>query len=356
VARPGPVRLKLHALASSAAVPLAVHLELTQRCNLRCCHCYVDCGDYADETPEVSIERWVELVGELRDAGCMTVVLTGGEVGLRAGWLTVAKAVRDNGLMLAVLTNGTAMTTGELHELVRLRPVRVAVSLYGPTAEVHEAVTRTPGSFERTVATMTFLREQGIRVRASVVLMQENFSGYQSTRELAWSLDCEPVLDFTIAPRANGDTDVLTHRLTRVQLEELLRDVVAPLLESWEPERGDDVPARLRKVGSCGAGATGGFVAANGDLFPCVGFLPSFGNVGLRPFVDVWTSPAARAHRLAMARTLDACTGCQAMSTCITACPRRSLAENGDMSAAAEWTCLVARVLRDLQKESKKTA
>ena len=60
---------------------------------------------------------------------------------------------------------------------------------------------------------MVTLRELGVRVRASVILMRSNFHDLTATRELAKSLDCEPVLDFILVPRSNGDTDVLRQRI-----------------------------------------------------------------------------------------------------------------------------------------------
>ena len=110
-----------------------------------------------------------------RAMGCWSVALTGGEVGCRPGWLTIAQHVRDLGMSLTVLTNGTTFSEQDLHDLADLRPSVVSLSLYGSTAGVHEAVTGVPGSFERAIHTMVTLRKLGVRVRASVILMRDNF-------------------------------------------------------------------------------------------------------------------------------------------------------------------------------------
>jgi len=342
--RSGRVRAKLHSLAGRAAVPVAVQLELTQRCNLRCCHCYLG-GSVSSELPT---RRWLELVAEIRELGCMQVSLTGGEIALRGDWLEIAERVRQLGMMLTVLTNGTLMAPEELDQLAKLCPSRVSVSIYGPCAAVHEAVTGVAGSFEKSVATVRHLTRRGIRVRAAIVLMRRSFAAYGATRDFALSLGCEPVFDFTVDPTALGGTDVLAHRLSTAQLNDFLLREIVPTRHS-RPRAGDELAAhpRERVVGECGAGSSSAFVSAAGGLYPCVGFLPGFGSVATRPFKSAWHSEKATRHRRRMSRVLAACQSCEAADGCVSTCPRRSLVEMGDSALPTEWSCHIAKVLHD---------
>ena len=153
---------------------------------------------------ELPTSAWLRVVDDLAAAGCMSVALTGGEVALRDDWLRIAAAIRERDMMLSVLTNGTLLDEATIDALATLRPVRVSVSLYGATPAVHEAVTGVPGSFEATARAMRGLRERGLRVRAGILQMRENFDELEATRELALSLGCEPVVDFTVAPRTTA--------------------------------------------------------------------------------------------------------------------------------------------------------
>ena len=340
----GRLRAHLHALAGRSAVPIAVQFELTQRCNLRCCHCYLG-GSVSSELPT---DRWLELVTEVRNLGCMQVCLTGGEIGLRSGWLEIAERVRRDGMILGVLTNGTLMTEEELDTLAALRPSRVSVSIYGDSAAAHEAVTGVAGSFEKTVASVRHLTQRGIRVRAAIVLMKRSFGTYAKTRDFAVSLGCEPVFDFTVAPAADGGTDVLSHRISTAQLDDFLLREIAPLQRSRpQDENGPALRRPERTVGECGAGSSSAFVSAAGELCPCMGFMPSFGNVAGRPFEEAWRDEESVRHRERMSEELRACRDCEAADRCVSTCPRRSLIECGDIGLPTEWSCHVARFLHE---------
>lgn len=344
------VRAKLRRLADSTAVPLSAHLELTRKCNLKCNHCYVE----GSGGPELSDVEWLRLLDEARAMGCWSAALTGGEVGCRPGWLTIAQHVRDLGMSLTVLTNGTMFTEQTLHDLADLRPSVVSLSLYGSTPGVHEAVTGVPGSFERAIHTMVTLRKLGVRVRASVILMRDNFHDRLATRELARSLDCEPVLDYVLVPRSNGDTDVLGLRIDDEQVETFfrLRDRLVAEEGNSEP-RLDALAGRSRTVGMCSAGRSAFFVSAGGDVLPCMGFEPPFGNVRRQRFAEIWSSPQAGAHRRLMAQPAEQCMSCEVAASCSLACPRRSVVEEGDARIPGEWVCRSAAILHAVRKTGR---
>jgi len=146
-------------------------IELTSRCNLRCVHCYASCGPERGERLETDTVRAV-----LDDAGRLGfrfVQFTGGEPTLHQDLLGLVAHARSCGLEVELFTNAQLLTRSLIGTLLR-HDVRFAVSLYGHRPEVHEAVTRTEGSFERTVQGIRWLREAGARMRVAVVLMEQN--------------------------------------------------------------------------------------------------------------------------------------------------------------------------------------
>src|SRR4029077_1730623 len=65
------------------AVPITASLELTLRCNIRCLHCYNFDRDEARpacDTPELTTAEILRVMDDLRAAGCLFVMFTGGEV------------------------------------------------------------------------------------------------------------------------------------------------------------------------------------------------------------------------------------------------------------------------------------
>ena len=194
----------------------AVLLEITKRCNLRCYHCYV-AGPTGDE---LGTERILALLDEFAGEGCISVTLTGGEVGLRDDFLTIARGVKQHRMTLNVLTNGTAFRDEDLDELAALKPASVSVSIYGSTPAGHEKVTGVAGSFARSLATVRRLRERGVRCNIRSVLMRENFDDFTNIASLAGDMGCDYRFDPTVAPRADGDGDVLEHRVSGKELRD----------------------------------------------------------------------------------------------------------------------------------------
>ena len=79
-----------------AARPHYAVWELTLRCDLACHHCSSRAGRARPD--ELSTERALALVVELRDLGIEEVTLIGGEAYLRSDWLDIVRAVRASGM------------------------------------------------------------------------------------------------------------------------------------------------------------------------------------------------------------------------------------------------------------------
>jgi len=62
------------------------------------------------------------------------------------------------------------------------------VSVYGATAEVHDRITRTPGSFAAVMQGLCYLKEAGTAFTVQIVPMRDNFHQYEAMKELAKSL------------------------------------------------------------------------------------------------------------------------------------------------------------------------
>ncbi|HVK85885.1 MAG TPA: radical SAM protein [Kofleriaceae bacterium] len=182
-----PAHVALVQLASwldTPAVPLtregAVRLdgfdtmfvELLGQCNERCVHCYAD----AAPTVTDALEREVvmRVVEEARALGFRRIQFTGGDP-LLCDFLpaAVARAAEVGFPSIEIYTNGLALTDGLLAELAPHRP-SFAFSFYSMNSEVHDAVTRTPGSHRRTLAAIDRAVARGLSVRVAIVVTTQD--------------------------------------------------------------------------------------------------------------------------------------------------------------------------------------
>src|SRR5262249_56502631 len=98
--------------AEERRLPVQGTVETTFRCNLNCVHCYVNepAGSRSARERELSLDRLKELVDEIVEAGGLTLLLTGGEVLVRADFPELyLHAVRPGPRALG-FTNGTPVT------------------------------------------------------------------------------------------------------------------------------------------------------------------------------------------------------------------------------------------------------
>jgi radical SAM protein with 4Fe4S-binding SPASM domain len=128
--------------ASLPRVPLRCFWEITEACNLRCIHCEVDAGRRAPD--ELSTEEAWRVAGELADAQCESVCLTGGEPLLREDWPELSRRLHELGLRVTVITNGVLVDRPMVQRLLAAGVFGISVSLDG-SREVHDRI-RLPAS------------------------------------------------------------------------------------------------------------------------------------------------------------------------------------------------------------------
>ncbi|MBP7865825.1 MAG: radical SAM protein [Acidobacteria bacterium] len=259
-------------LTTHLRVPLSGGLELTRRCDLRCTHCYV--GDRAagglGHKPELPTRRWHELLDEITAAGCLYLLLTGGEPLLHPDFPALYRHAKGNGLVVTVFTNGNRVDDSILDLWRDLPPHTVEISLYGATAAVYEAVTRVPGSFDRCMAGVRALVEAGLPLRLKTVLLTTNRHEFAAMKALAEELNAPFRFDAAVFPRLDGDRAPLALRVppeAAVELEFTGPERLHEYLDYLKRHEGAVVAENLY---SCGAGMTLFHVSAEGRLQPCL--------------------------------------------------------------------------------------
>ena len=122
-------------------------IELTERCNNNCIHCYINQPANDQEIKERELST-AEIQGILKEAvslGCLTVRFTGGEPLLREDFEELYLAARRLGLKVMIFTNATLITPRLAGLLARIPPREtMEVSVYGMRKRSYEAVSRSP--------------------------------------------------------------------------------------------------------------------------------------------------------------------------------------------------------------------
>ena len=325
---------EMAAKALKLNIPLSVQLDLTYRCNERCIHCYLDHDDHGEmNTAEIK-----GLLDQMADAGVFFLTISGGEIMMRKDFFEILEHAHARTFSIKLKTNGVLIRKKEAERIRALGVESVQISVYSHRAEVHDAITKMPGSFRQTIEAVRLLRTVGLHVTMANVLMVQNAQDYPGVRALANELGAQCTLDPTITPMMDGDRSILELNVDKAALREVFRDIalVGNVEEFCAPPQGVDEDAL--DMLPCSAGHTACYVSPYGDVYPCVQFpLPS-GNVRRTKFVDIWRdSPQLREVRSITLRDMPSCSQCTHGATC-TRCPGLAYLE-GNMRGPSYQDC-----------------
>jgi radical SAM protein with 4Fe4S-binding SPASM domain len=339
---------RAHEWAYKNHVPLNASIELTLRCNIRCLHCYNFDRDEpraACDKPELSTEEILRVMDELRAAGCLFVALTGGEALSHPDLFVFIDHARKLNLSVQLLTNGTMLKPGVAARLATFENLLgVSVSLYGATAEVHDAVTQMPGSFRRTWDGIKSLRHVGVSVRLKYILMRQNAHEAAAMRATAEETGLPYLMDLTITSRHDGSNGSLATRLDRGQLEELYRGPLYDIALRKPREHTDETfPC------NCARGNVG--ITATGDVIPCVSVPWPAGNVREQSFAEIWkSSPVFQKIRGLKIADYEHCAPCDHQKYC-----KRNrgaaLTASGSYTGIDPFVCAQAEIAHQIADE-----
>jgi radical SAM protein with 4Fe4S-binding SPASM domain len=276
------------------------------------------------------------LLAELAQAGTLYLTFSGGEIFLRPDLFELIAEAKRLRFDLRLKTNALLVTEARAQRLRALGVRQVDVSIYSVDPEIHDAVTKIPGSLVRSLAGIERLVALGVRVKINCPLMRSNVAGYRGVRALAERLGVPCGFDPMISARNDGDTGPVLLRIGRADLKRVLGD--AALNPEPLPATSPDVRPDLDET-LCGAGHNACYVSAYGDVTPCVALPIVCGNIRHTPFAQIWRdSRDMRKVRDIRVRDLPTCSGCAASAFC-TRCPGQALVEDGDLFGPSSAAC-----------------
>src|ERR1700681_4582148 len=271
-------------------------------------------------------------------AGVFYLTVSGGEILMGRDFFEILEYARLRTFCIKLKTNGILIRKQEADRIKSLGVESVQISIYSHIPEVHDAITKLPGSLADSIEAIRRLRAHGIHVVMANVLMVKNADDYTGVRALAAELGAQFIMDPTITPMMDGDRGVLSLNVDENALREVFRNeaLVGNVEEFCAPPQGPDADAL--DMLPCSAGHTACYVSPYGDVYPCVQFpLPS-GNVRRTKFVDIWRySPRLNEVRSMRLRDMPTCSQCTHGATC-TRCAGLAFLE-GNMRGPSYQDC-----------------
>ncbi len=325
---------KFFDLAARANVPANVVIEVTYRCNLKCIHCYIVNRNQI----ELTIEEYRKLLDELSSLGTLVITITGGEPLIRKDIRDLLEMVSEKGFAIRLFTAGFYLDASFAEFLSKLNILEVEMSIYGSEADVHEYVTKVPGSFEKLVSAAKFLIKENIRTNLKFIAMKHNYREVLEVKKLATSIGANFYYDTIITPKDDLSRDPLKLMLDYEEMREfysLLRS------EEWK------FPSRDVDDFICNAGISTMAISPYGEVFPCVQLRMLAGNIKERPISLIWKESSI--FKFLRERRLKdyLCGGCPLLNYC-NPCIGAIWLEKGKINSCSEALRNRAMVMREL--------
>ncbi|MCD4699074.1 MAG: radical SAM protein [Phycisphaerae bacterium] len=334
------------------SAPLFAVWNLTNRCNLRCKHCYQN-SDKETMDDELTLDEKLTVVDRMGDAYMPMLALSGGEPTMSGDLLPVLRRASHYKMHTTIATNGTTMTEKLAGELVEAGLRYVEISLDSTDPARHDAFRGVPGMWERSVrGAKIVVATEGLRLGIAMCVHRGNYSEVRDMIEFAISIGAGCFAHFNFIPVGRG-LKMVSGDITPTQREELLGLLneymqagkigvisTAPQLgrlclsgapiESGKiacshAGSGSGTKARVvaKYLGGCGAGRTYICIEPNGDVTPCV-YLPHRVMGNLRDagivkifrggYYDLLNDRTERVHHCRTCDFADYCGGCRARS------------------------------------------
>ncbi len=325
--------------ASSAGLPrhpqrLLLQWHVTDRCNLRCAHCYQESHGGTDLPLDRLREIARQFVDWLRRCGFRPdptrppghINLTGGEPFVRADFLPLLEELARlrEWFRFAILTNGSFLTLDVIARLRELRPEFIQLSLEGKP-DTHDRL-RGPGDHERTLRVLGRLRAAGLRSMVAFTAHQANYREFGGVAEAARRAGANRVWADRLIPLGQAVAhDAGLACLDPAQTREFLlvmdqtrrnasrglrRPTEVPCHRALQFLVAGGTPYR------CHAGESLLAVAANGDVYPCRRLPIPVGNVFATPLADLWQNHQLLRRLRDPLETPGECAHCLYRSAC----------------------------------------
>jgi AdoMet-dependent heme synthase len=184
--------------------PFVAIWETTQACDLACVHCRA-CAQPLRNSLELTTAEAKHLIDEIAAMEVPVFVLTGGDPLKRPDIFELVQHATQRSVRISLTPSATPLLTRE--NIIRLKVAglaRLAVSLDGPTAAIHDAFRCVPGSYQWTLDAVRWAREIGLPVQINTTITRHNLAMLDEIIALLGTLDITLWSVFFLVPIGRG--------------------------------------------------------------------------------------------------------------------------------------------------------
>jgi radical SAM protein with 4Fe4S-binding SPASM domain len=329
-------------------------IELTERCNNACLHCYINrrADDAEAQARELTTAEWQEILRQAADLGVLNLRITGGEPLLREDFIDLYTFARRLGMKVRLFTNARGITPEITDLFIHIPPLeKIEITVYGLHPESYDAAACAPGGYAEFRRGVELLLERGVPFIVKGALLPPNRGEMDALEAWAASLPgMESPLEFSrnFELRSRRDSPARNRLIQALRLSpEETADLLEKRGESYLKEMVQFCGRFIGPAGTvlfgCGAGKSVN-VDAYGKLQPCMllrdpNLAYDLRSIPLREALEKMN------NRLPTLQAKDPdylarCAVCFLHGLC-EQCPAKSWSEHGTLDSPVDYFCRV---------------
>lgn len=354
---------RLVSMASKKRIPINGSIELLPLCNMNCDMCYVRLSRREMEAQGRlrTCQEWLEIGKQMKEAGTLFLLLTGGEPLLYPDFDKLYLGLRELGMALTINTNATLLDENWAVFFGKYKPRRINITLYGADDKAYQNLCHYPGGFEKTIKAVKLLVNNNVEVKLSSSLAKNNQNDMDRIIAIGEKLGVPVRIDTYMMPaqrerflsyKYQSRLDPKTAAQKRIQVlkKEMGKEMFTQFLRQkiFEVEHilPEDGPGKV----SCLAGNCSFTINWQGLMRPCVVLSEPSVSVFEYGFAKAWEQTHKAVSQI---RTSSVCNSCNLRPICRT-CFASAFLEEGDYAAIPNYMCEYAKEsLRLLYIEKK---
>ncbi len=300
-------------------------VELTNKCNLRCKHCYGGFGFNNDKS--LDVEQLKQVIHDASESGAYQLDLTGGEPMLYPHINELLEFAYKEGMLVRIFTNLTLLTEKSLNMLIKYGVKEIVTSLDSCYANAHDIFRGQNGCFDKTINAIKILKKKNMPVSVNTMIGNHNKDDIDTLVMFISELNVKSVLD-VIVPEGRG-----------TELNENIKDS-AKIIKRIYDNYYKIIDKNAISV-HCGIGNRFIYIKSDGNIYVCPSLIEEkykMGNIYDYSTEKIWEKMKNNFS------FLDCSSKCKKCGNCKGGCRARALKMNNDICAKDDVYCIINEI------------
>lgn len=296
---------------------MSVMIEVTSLCNWKCEHCYV--SDSAQD--KYNLDNLRQLFVKFREKGVNEIVFIGGEMFVKKDMIEIIALARSMFFKVVLESNISLLDKEKIKKLSELYVSEVSCSVFSLDEKIHDSITGVKGSLNKVLKNLELLKEYNINTIVKTPLMRKNKYDFRNLYTYCLEKGFGYIVEAHLFPKRNGDT-VESLSLLSDDIKDIVDEIDKINMIRFSTRNLDSYPCPNTRISL--------FLDSQGEVYPCVNYRQSIGNIFFDNLHDIWNNTKRKEIANLKHKDLKDCINCKNLNKCIP-CPGVSHMESGNI-------------------------